>query len=344
MQPYYSLSKTTFLTSSKKRDHSFFIIALVVIALHLLFVLFSYVTFTNPIQKSLRQNVVVKTVQLNPKLEPVSTATIEKIPSIQQQPLPPPPLPTEAAPSKVETTPVVKDPPKPIEKPAPKPAPPPLKKAEVKKPEVKPVPPKPKVEPQKPTQAKKPQTLAPVKKAETPPPKPKAPEIDAKALAAEKAKQQAIAAAEEAARQKQQQLLSKAKESLAKMGETKDKINLNSSISLSDTSIPQRIQSLQIDALPAMGGISLGSQEIRYQDELGARLKQALKLPDYGTVKVKLTLEKSGKVSQIEVTSTSDKNKKYIEKTLPTLSFSPFGSQFSGAEQYTFMLTLHNDE
>jgi colicin import membrane protein len=344
IQPYYPLPNTSFLAPSKKRDRALIIVSILVVAIHVMGIAFGMITLTAPAKKPSRQNVIVKTMKLNPKLEPVSMATLEKAPVIQAVPqtLPPPPQITIP---KVET-PTVKEAPKPIEKPAPKspPAsPPPPKKAEIKKAEVKPAPPKPKVEAPKPAQAKKPVAPAPVKKAE-PPPKPKAPEVDKKALEAEKAKQQAIAAAEEAARQKQEQLLSKAKESLAKMGETRDKISLNSSISLSDTSIPQRIQNLQIDTLPAMGGVTLGSQEIKYQDELGARLKQALKLPDYGTVKVKLTLTKAGNVAKIEVTSISDKNKKYIEKTLPTLSFSPFGSHFNGAEQYTFMLTLHNDE
>ncbi len=347
MEPYYSLPKiSSYLPSAKQMDRALIYSALAVVALHFLAFGLSYSTFATPAKKISRQNVVIKTVQLNPKLEPVSTAVIVQVPAIEPPPVLPPPLPAPVQAEPVKPTPptpptVVAEPEK-AAPPKPTPPPPPQpKKVEAKKPEVKPTPPKPKAE-AKPAQPKKPATPAPVKKAEAPP-KPK-PEVDKKALEAEKAKQQAIAAVEEKSRQNQLQLLSNAKESLAKLGETKDKASLNSTISLSDTSIPQRIQSLQIDALPAMGAISLGSAEIKYQDTLAVQLKQALKLPDYGTVKVKLTLLKNGKVGQIEVTSLSDKNKKYIEKTLPSLSFSPFGSYFSGAEQYTFMLTLHNDE
>jgi colicin import membrane protein len=361
IQPHYSPPISPYVATLKCRDSALSIIALVVVLVHFVAIGLSMLTDAAPEKKIARKQVIVKTVQLNQKFEPL-VAQAEQTTSqraLVSNPTPAAVLPTPAPPPPViEKTPVIESPPviqtpKPVEKTPPKAAP----KIEPKKVEVQPSPPKTvKAEPPKTAPpAKKPAApAAPVKKAEVvaPKPKPKALEVDKKALEAErikqqqaeKARQEQIAATEAIAQQKKQQLLSQAKESLAKMGEIRDKMSQASSVNISGASIPQRIQQLQIDALPAMGGVAMGSQEIKYQDSLGARLKKDLILPDYGTVKVKLTIAKTGKISKIEVTSPSEKNKKYIEKTLPTLIFPPFGTQFEGAENYTFLLTLHNDE
>ncbi|CUI17812.1 tolA protein of Tol-Pal system [Candidatus Protochlamydia naegleriophila] len=162
---------------------------------------------------------------------------------------------------------------------------------------------------------------------------------------AERLRQQEIAAAQEVARKKQQELLAKAKENLTKAGETRNKMSAVPSLALESSSIPRQIESLQIDALPTGSTpAQLNAREISYRDEVAQRLKLNLRLPDHGSVKVKLTLDRSGKVSQVTiVASESQKNKQYIEKTLPTLFFPSFGNQFEGASQYTFLVTLNND-
>ncbi len=162
----------------------------------------------------------------------------------------------------------------------------------------------------------------------------------------ERLRQQEIAVAQEVARKKQQELLAKAKENLTKAGEARNKISTAPSIAIESSSIPKHIESLQIDALPVGSGApaQLNAREVSYRDEVAQRLKLNLRLPDHGSVKVKLTLDRSGKVAQVTiVTSESQKNKQYIEKTLPTLFFPNFGNQFEGASQYTFLVTLNND-
>ncbi len=165
---------------------------------------------------------------------------------------------------------------------------------------------------------------------------------------AEKKRQQEIAAAQEAARQKEQALLAKAKETLAKMGETRDKMSSSSSsVNLEAAALPQELGVLQVDALPwGETGSSgeWGTKEISYSDEVAYRLKMALRFPDYGAVKIKLTLDRTGRIVKVEtVQSESSKNKAYVESKIPTLLFPSFGQRFQGVQQNTFVITLQND-
>lgn len=165
---------------------------------------------------------------------------------------------------------------------------------------------------------------------------------------AEKKRQQELAAAQEAARQREASLLTKAKENLAKMGETRDKISTSSSsLNLETTEIPKELGNLQVDALP-VGEVGSteewGTKELSYSGEVASRLKLALRLPDYGAVKIKLTLDRTGKVIKVNIIrSESNKNKSYVESKIPTLLFPSFGQRFPGLSQKTFEITLQND-
>lgn len=164
----------------------------------------------------------------------------------------------------------------------------------------------------------------------------------------EKKRQQELAAAQAAARQREQALFTKAKENLAKMGETRDKISSSSSsINLEATNLPKEIGNLQVDALP-VGEVEstgdLGIKEISYSQEVAYRLKMTLRLPDYGAVKIKLTLDRTGKVIKVEtLQSESKKNKVYVENKIPPILFSSFGQRFQGFNQKTFEITLQNE-
>lgn len=164
---------------------------------------------------------------------------------------------------------------------------------------------------------------------------------------AAKKRQQEIAAAQEAAKQKELALLAKAQENLAKMSETRDKISTSSSASLKSTSLPKELGSLQVDAMPigdAGNASDWGTKEASYSDDIAYRLKMALRLPDYGTVKIKLTLDRTGKVLKVEIVqSESNKNKGYVENKIPTLLFPSFGQRFQGVAQNTFVISLQND-
>lgn len=144
---------------------------------------------------------------------------------------------------------------------------------------------------------------------------------------------------------RQQQLLAQAQEKIAKITQNRDKSTSKvSGGNISLSSLPKAITALHIDALPGTDLPQWNDREISYRDELASRLKLGLHLPEYGDVKVKMTLNRSGKIINIAVLSTeSISNKKYVEKTLPALTFPSFGSNFGDAQEYTFSITLSNE-
>jgi colicin import membrane protein len=247
--------------------------------------------------------------------------------------------------------PPVQSPPKPLAPPkAPKPVAVPKKPPVAKPAPAKPVTktPAPAKQPAKPKATPKPVAKpkpAPVKAS----PAPKADNTAREAEAAQKQKelqqQQEKEAAQKQERQRQQKLIAEAQESIAKIGAVRDTVTPGKGGSPSLTAVSSIPISLHIDAMPAVAGApELSFKEVAYRDELAGRLKLFLKLPEYGDVKVKLTLERSGKVVKVVVDSAeSATNKKYIEKTLPTVSFPPFGSNFGSDAQYTFSITLSNE-
>lgn len=97
----------------------------------------------------------------------------------------------------------------------------------------------------------------------------------------------------------------------------------------------------KIDALNSEN-LSIGEMlAATYQEELSAYLRHLLQLPEIGEVKLRLTLTKEGKVAQVAVvSSSSDKNRQYAEKKIPTLSFPPFGERLKGEQEHTFPVTL----
>jgi hypothetical protein len=163
---------------------------------------------------------------------------------------------------------------------------------------------------------------------------------------AERKKQQEITVAQEAAKQRELELLSKAKTNLAKMSETRNQITPSPSLNLETTSLPKELGVLQIDTLPTEGstGADRSAKEAGYNGEVASRLKKGLRLPDYGAVKIKLTLDREGKVISVEtISSESSKNRTYVESKIPALLFPPFGQRFKGATQNSFVITLQND-
>ena len=80
-----------------------------------------------------------------------------------------------------------------------------------------------------------------------------------------------------------------------------------------------------------------------YHESLVKYLQHALHLPEYGNVKIALTLKPDGTVMKLEViTSESEKNKTFLEKNLPQIKFPGF-SKSDGNEQKTFLLTFCNE-
>ncbi len=246
-----------------------------------------------------------------------------------------PPKTEAKKPAPEKKTDAKKLPPKPT-----KPPPPPVKKTPPPKPAVpKPTPPPPSV--------KNPPPVKDTSKAE---------QLAAEKLKMEKAEKEAAqkAAAEEqrkieaekqaAQKARQQQLISQAQERMAQVGQTRDKMQTSKLPALQTAPIPSAITSLQIDGINGSNATPLTDREIGYRDELASRLKLLLKLPEYGTVKIRLTLERSGKVAKVVVVSAeSNTNRNHIEKTLPSLTFPAFGTNFGREPQYTFTVTLSNE-
>ncbi len=94
----------------------------------------------------------------------------------------------------------------------------------------------------------------------------------------------------------------------------------------------------------AIEGLAIDTSDDRYAGQLSKALKSLLVLPEYGAVKIKLTLTRSGKVKKLEIVGSESKvNEKNIEKTLKNAKFSSFGTHFSGEDQHTFIIVLSND-
>lgn len=147
---------------------------------------------------------------------------------------------------------------------------------------------------------------------------------------------------EEVNKLKQKELLKEASLSLAKMDQSKTSSIRNDLKKVSKTNIKtDQIGSLNIESLDFQEGTSLSIKEVGYRNEIASRLKSLLKLPEHGQVKIKLTLQNSGKVLNVLIVSfESEKNRSYIEKNLKNFSFPSFEGIFNNAKEYTFSVTL----
>lgn len=157
-------------------------------------------------------------------------------------------------------------------------------------------------------------------------------------------KRQAEIAAIEAARC--QTLLAKAQENLAKNKESRDKGISTPGLNLQNTAIPTIIGNLQIDALP-VDTDSMATwtvKEVNYRDEVAQILHGSLRLPEFGSIKIELTINKTGKVEKVKIVSSeSAKNKQYIEQKISSLQFPSFGKRFPESSHCTFSVTLNNE-
>lgn len=266
--------------------------------------------------------------------EPVEEVEPEPIPepeAIEEAPPPPAPVPKV-----VKTTPK----PKPAEKKAvPKKTPP--KKA-VEKPK-KPMPKKAPEKPNKPAPKKAPEKP---KKAAAKQDAPKKEAPKKETSAAPKIDPQA-----EALKAKKKALIAQAQASLSKVGKASNGLvgsgsGSSSAKNLAATAVvPSAISSLNADSYGLSSGEpSLTVMEVSYKNELISRLKRVLKLPEHGDVKIKLKLDRSGKVLSFSIVSAQNNaNRKHVEKELPNLTFPSFGSNFSGQQDHTFTIILRSD-
>ncbi|MGZ3633823.1 MAG: hypothetical protein ACXWM7_06060 [Parachlamydiaceae bacterium] len=140
----------------------------------------------------------------------------------------------------------------------------------------------------------------------------------------------------------QQQLLAKAQESLNKVQPNRTAVR--SSLPKANLSSPKTLGKLQSDSMIVSGNALNGSKEAYYQDKLLDQLKFDLRLIEYGDVDLELTLNRLGQVVSVKIIkSDNQKNRQYVEKTLPTLHFAGFATAFAGEAQHTFVIRLSNE-
>ncbi len=98
---------------------------------------------------------------------------------------------------------------------------------------------------------------------------------------------------------------------------------------------------LQIDA-PSYELGAEGASD--YTDVLICHLHQCLSLPDYGEVKIQLSLRQDGTVCKVIVLKAqSEKNKQYLESHLQRLKFPRFEGAYANKKEYTFIVTFCNE-
>jgi outer membrane biosynthesis protein TonB len=188
---------------------------------------------------------------------------------------------------------------------------------------------------QKPKQApKRDVKKAEQKKPSTPPPRPASPPRPK----TEPKKQQTLPDKQAKAPSKPlvpQHLLRELEETIAKINENQDKISKRER-----SSVPQKIKPLEVDSAGDEQLLSVGPP---YREVVVGYLREALHLPDYGEVKIQVTLRKDGSVERLKVLQAeSERNRKYLEEHLPFLTFPPpYG--LSDRSEMTFIFTFCNE-
>ena len=101
--------------------------------------------------------------------------------------------------------------------------------------------------------------------------------------------------------------------------------------------VPKIISSLEIDETKQ-------NDLSDYFPLLTQILQKELELPEYGDVKLELTLLNNGKVSNIRIlNAASEKNQHYLNLHLPKITFPPFNKDLKHKREYTFTLTFCNE-
>jgi outer membrane biosynthesis protein TonB len=81
-----------------------------------------------------------------------------------------------------------------------------------------------------------------------------------------------------------------------------------------------------------------------YINSLVSYLHQSLSLPDYGEVKIQLSLRQDGTVAKMVILKTqSEKNRQYLESRLSNLRFPRFDGMYANKKEQTFILTFCNE-
>ncbi len=105
--------------------------------------------------------------------------------------------------------------------------------------------------------------------------------------------------------------------------------------------IPEKIRHLNIDIQEE----SVNPEETgSYLTSLVSYLKQSLLLPEFGSVKIQLTIMEDGRVKELKVLSSeAESNKFYLETELPLLIFPKNKKKLLNKITETFIFTFCND-
>jgi hypothetical protein len=126
-------------------------------------------------------------------------------------------------------------------------------------------------------------------------------------------------------------LLEELEESIAKIGTSSDKTPIKKK---SPVPIP-----LQMDLVSA----DEGEVDSAYAEKLVQCLYQQLKLPEYGEVVIQLHLHQDGTVGKIIVLKAhSQRNRHYLESTLPQVKFPSFEGGYAHKKESVFVLRFCN--
>lgn len=131
-----------------------------------------------------------------------------------------------------------------------------------------------------------------------------------------------------------QKVLKELGETLAKIESRQEEIKQQAPLTL-----PKPIETLQIDRAEQK------QEEADYFVILASSLKEALELPEFGKVKLELTLLNTGKVEKVRIVhSESEKNRHYLEQQLLFLLLPPFTEELKKERKHTFVLTFCNEK
>ena len=138
---------------------------------------------------------------------------------------------------------------------------------------------------------------------------------------------------------KKPSLISQKQKILKELGETLEKMTSKQKAIEHESSLtlPPSIDTLQIDHVE--------EEHNDYFLMIAYILREKLKLPEYGMVKLELTLRNTGRVLKVSVLNAeSNKNQWYLERQLPYMEFPPFTEDLKKERQHTFALTFCNEK
>jgi outer membrane biosynthesis protein TonB len=138
------------------------------------------------------------------------------------------------------------------------------------------------------------------------------------------------------------ELLEELEERIAKIETKRDKLPMKKA----DVNIPQKIEPSSTLS-NSYSKYDLAQENDMHDESITSEyfvyyLQQQLHLPDFGEVKVQITLRADGTIEKCVVfKAESEKNKKYLEEKLPSLRFPDYKGQNGGRQ--TFVLTFCNE-